>query len=170
GLLLTEGIVLATLGALVGLVLGVGYNRLLLSVLLDLWPDKEIAHVPAPHASITSFILGFGSTLFMATIALALSIRGLVKIPPPALLRGETQVATSITGKRSRVGRWLVLACLPAGIALLVAGKFVSNSDYQAMTFFGGGGLLLTAGLAAVWTWMKRTRHAVVSGRGLPAL
>ncbi len=28
------------------------------------------------------------------------------------------------------------------------------------MTFFGGGGLLLTAGLAGVWVWMKRTRHA----------
>jgi hypothetical protein len=38
------------------------------------------------------------------------------------------------------------------------------------MTFFSGGGLLLTAGLAAAWTWMKRTRHATVNGRGLPAL
>ena len=59
---------------------------------------------------------------------------------------------------------------MPAGIALVVAGKFVANPDFQAMTFFGGGGLLLTAGLAAVWMWMKRTRHAAVSGRGLPAL
>jgi hypothetical protein len=38
------------------------------------------------------------------------------------------------------------------------------------MSFFGGGALLLTAGLAAVWLWMKRSRHAEVNGRGLPAL
>ena len=81
-----------------------------------------------------------------------------------------TQVATVSTSTGSRFGWWLVLGCIPVGLALIVAGKFVSNPDYQAMTFFGGGGLLLTAGLAAAWTWMKRTRHATVNGRGLPAL
>jgi putative ABC transport system permease protein len=170
GLLLSEGIALATIGALVGLGLGVAYNRLLLAVLLDLWPDKEVASFLRPHATPLSFALGFALTVVMATGALWLSVRGLVKVSPPALLRGETQIATVVTKRPSRLGWWLVVGCVPLGIALVVAGKFVSNPDYQAMTFFGGGGLLLTAGLAAVWVWMKRARHGTVDGRGVPAL
>ena len=46
----------------------------------------------------------------------------------------------------------------------------MDNPDFRAMTFFGGGGLLLTAALAGSSMWMRRTRHAVVNGRGLPAL
>jgi ABC-type antimicrobial peptide transport system permease subunit len=169
-LLLFEGMVLALVGALIGLALGVAYNRLLLAVLLELWPDKGVANVLRPHTTPLSFALGFGLTVLMALGALWLSVRGLVKVPPPALLRGETQVATISTASGSRAGWWLALGCIPVGLALIVAGKFFSNPDYQAMTFFAGGGLLLTAGLAAAWTWMKRTRHATVSGRGLPAL
>ena len=38
------------------------------------------------------------------------------------------------------------------------------------MTFFGGGALLLTAGLAVLWAWMKGSRHGRVSGGGKLAL
>jgi hypothetical protein len=38
------------------------------------------------------------------------------------------------------------------------------------MTFLAGGGLCLMAGLGAAWSWLKRTRHQVVNGRGVPAL
>jgi ABC-type antimicrobial peptide transport system permease subunit len=169
-LLLFEGLGLAVLGALLGLVLGVGYNRLLLTVLLELWPDKQVANILEPHATTMSFVYGFGITVLMSLIALWLSIRSLVKIPPPALLRGETQVAAIEHKPGAPIAKWLVIACTPLGIALVVAGKFVSNPDMQAMAFFGGGALLLVAGLAALRLWMKRTRHAVVNGRGMPAL
>src|SRR5205814_2761005 len=69
-----------------------------------------------------------------------------------------------------RYSRFMILGSLPLGVALLVAGSFVHNPDYQAMTFFGGGALLLTAALAGLWLWMKRTRHGTVSGRGAAAL
>jgi putative ABC transport system permease protein len=169
-LLLVEGLALAVIGALLGLALGVAYNRLLLAVLLDLWPDREVANVLRPHASALSFALGFGLTVLMSLGALWLSVRGLVKVPPPALLRGETQAAALTAAAPSRLGWWLAVGCLPLGIALVVAGGAVTNPDYQAMTFFAGGGLLLTAGLAALWGWMKGTRHAVVTGRGAAAL
>jgi putative ABC transport system permease protein len=170
-LLLLEGLALAVLGAVIGLALGIGYNRLLLAVLLDLWPDREVANVLRPHATAMSFALGFGLTVLMSLGALWLSIRGLVKVPPPALLRGETEVPATVAALHP--GRWarrIALVALPLGIALIVAGKFVANPDMQAGSFFGGGGLLLTAGLAAAWLWMKRTRHALVNGRGAGAL
>jgi putative ABC transport system permease protein len=169
-LLLAEGLALTIVGALIGLGIGISYNRLLILVLAELWPDKEAAAILRPYTTSTSFILGFGLTLVMALAALWFSIRGLVKVAPPALLRGETFAAETVVKTGSPVA-WIVLVCsLPLGIAFIVAGKYIDNPDYQAMTFFGGGGLLLTAGLAFAWIWMKRTRHAVVNGRGLPAL
>ena len=55
---------------------------------------------------------------------------------------------------------------LVVGVVLLVSGRYVANPDDRAMTFFGGGFLLLAAALTAVWVWMRRTRHAEVNGRG----
>ncbi|MCE9564862.1 MAG: FtsX-like permease family protein [Planctomycetes bacterium] len=169
-LLLLEGLTLAVIGASLGLALGVAYNRLLLSVLLDFWPDKEVANVLRPHTTTLSFVLGFGLTVLMALIALWMSLRGLVKLSPPALLRGETQLPAFAQESRSRLPKLIVIGAVPFGIALVISGKFISNPDFQAMSFFSGGGLLLTAGLAALWWWMKQTRHAIVNGRGASAL
>ena len=169
-LVLAEGLVVAVVGTALGLVAAVGYNRVLLGVLLDLWPDREVGSFLKPHVTPLSFSIGFGATLLMSLGALWLSVRGLVKVAPPALLRGETAVATVGPRRGSRYGRFVLFATLPAGVALIAAGSFVSNPDFRAMTFFGGGALLLVAGLAAAWVWMKRARHADVTGRGPAAL
>jgi ABC-type antimicrobial peptide transport system permease subunit len=169
-LLLAEGLAVAALGALLGLAAGVAYNRLLLHVLLDLWPDEGVKAYFKPHATPTSFLVGFGLTMAMATVALWWSIRGLVRVTPPALLRGETAVATDAVKSASWFSKLLAVASLLLGIGLIVAGRFVDNPDYRAMTFFGGGGLLLTAALAGMDVWMRRTRHRVANGRGAVAL
>ncbi|MDB5310389.1 MAG: FtsX-like permease family protein [Gemmataceae bacterium] len=169
-LALVEGLILAAIGAAVGLLAAVEYNRLLLRVLLDLWPDREVGTFLKPHATAASFGIGFGLAVVMALGALWLSVRGLVKVAPPSLLRGETVLPLATLERGSRYGRLVILVSLPLGLGLIVAGRFIDNPDYRAMTFFGGGALLLTAGLAAMWVWMKRSRHAEVNGRGLPAL
>ncbi len=169
-LLLAEGLIVATVGAAIGLAAGVAYNRLLLNVLLDLWPDSEVRSYLKPHASLLTFVIGFAATIIMALGALWWSVRGLVKVAPPALLRGETAVATDLVKPPAWWVKWLVGGSLVVGIGLLAAGGSVDNPDFRAMTIFGGGGLLLTAALASVSLWMRRTRHAVVNGRGVPAL
>ena len=187
-LVLAEGLLLAAIGAGVGLAAAVGYNRLLLRVLLDLWPDSTVRSFLEPHAAPESFAVGFGLTLVMALGALWLSVRGLVRVPPPALLRGETaggnpgaytpgSPGAYTLGSRGvhtpgspRVSKFVALVSLPLGVGLLVAGGSVHNPDFQAMTFFGGGALLLTAALAGLWVWMTRVRHGTVTGRAAPAL
>ena len=169
-LLLAEGLIVATVGAAVGLAAGVAYNRLLLNVLLDLWPDSEVRSYLKPHAAPMSFALGFGATVAMAFAALWWSVRGLVKIAPPALLRGETAVAADAVKPPSRLTKLLAIGAFVIGIACIAAGGSVDNPDFRAMTFFGGGGLLLTAALTSASIWMRRTRHATVHGRGASAL
>ncbi len=169
-LLLAEGSVIALVGTLIGMLIAVWYNDLLLQILLSLWPDDEVRAFLQPHATPLSFGIGFGLTMFMALASLWLSVRGLVKVPPPALLRGETTRAEHATRDRSRLLRIAIIASLVCGLASLLGGRFVANPDFQAMTFFTGGGLLLFAGLASFWLGMKRTRHSGVHGRGLFAL
>ncbi|HEY1191604.1 MAG TPA: ABC transporter permease, partial [Gemmata sp.] len=169
-LLLAEGLLVAAAGAALGLLAGVGYNRLLLAVLLDLWPDEGVKAYFRPHATALSFGLGFGATVLMALVAQWWSVRGLVRVTPPALLRGETAVPPAAGAGTGRFIKFVAVGALLVGGALIAAGGAVSNPDFQAMTFFSGGGLLLTAALAGVWVWMRRTRHAVVNSRGLPAL
>lgn len=169
-LILAEGVILAAIGAGLGLLAAVVYNQLLLKVLLELWPDPEVGTFLRPHETATSFVIGFGSTLVMALGALWLSVRGLVKVPPPSLLRGETVPASLAASSGSRYGRFVILGSVPLGVGLIAMGGAIGNPDYRAMTFFSGGGLLLTAGLAAAWVWMKRARHREVNGRGVPAL
>src|SRR5262249_40708110 len=55
-------------------------------------------------------------------------------------------------------------------VVLVILGGFVSNHEARAGTFFGSGACLLIAALAAVWAWMRSSRHGTVSGHGLPAL
>ncbi|HSQ57384.1 MAG TPA: FtsX-like permease family protein, partial [Gemmata sp.] len=45
GLLLIEGLAIAAIGTVAGLLLGIAYNRLLIAVLLRLWPDREVANL-----------------------------------------------------------------------------------------------------------------------------
>jgi ABC-type lipoprotein release transport system permease subunit len=168
--LLAEGLALTVVGAVLGLGLGVGYNLLLIGVLAKLWPDPEVANILHAHTAALSFALGFGLTLAMAMLALWLSVRGLVKVSPPALLRGETLTPATSLKTRSPVAWAIAIFSFLIGIGSLVSGKFFENPDFQAMSFFGGGGLLLTAGLAGAWIWMKRPRQGVVNGRGWPAL
>jgi len=169
-LLLAEGLVVALVGAAFGLAVAVLYNRVLLGLLLYLWPDREAAAILQPHGSVLSFGLGFTLTLVMTLGTLWFGTRGLQKVAPPALLRGETQPAERSVGSHSRWIGWLSVSSSTVGVGMVVVGRFVPNPDYRAMTFFAGGALCLVAGLSAALTWMKRTRHRTVSGRGNPAL
>lgn len=169
-LLLVEGLLVAATGAALGLIAGVAYNRLLLVVLLDLWPDEGVKAYFKPHATPLSFALGFGVTVLMAFVAQWWSVRGLVKVTPPALLRGETALPADTTAGTGLFTKVATIGSLLLGFALIAAGGAVGNPDFRAMTFFGGGGLLLTAALLGVRWWMRRTRHAAVNGRGAPAL
>lgn len=169
-LLLAEGLLVAATGAAVGLLAGVAYNRLLLLVLLDLWPDEGVKAYFKPHASPLSFGLGFGVTVLMAFVAQWWSVRELVKVTPPALLRGETALPADTTAGTGIFTKIATIGSLLVGVALIAAGGAVSNPDFRAMTFFGGGGLLLTAALLGVRWWMRRTRHGAVNGRGASAL
>jgi ABC-type antimicrobial peptide transport system permease subunit len=171
-LLLSEGVAVAAVGALVGLALAVGYAWLMIRVLTGLWPDAEVGRFLRLHVNTVSLVAGFVATVAVATLTIWLSVRGLVKVPPPALLRGETVPAESITAAPRRPWLSLSLAVLAAlaGVGLLLSGGSSANPDERSMAFFTGGGLLLVAGLLFARMQLPREHHGMIGRHGTAGL
>ncbi len=167
-MLLAEAGVVAVVGAAVGVGLAVLYAGGMLRVLTALWPDANVGSYLTLHVGAASLVIGFVATCLVAVFAIWLGVRALVKVPPPQLLRGQTEVAEleakPVTPRRSAV---LSAACALLGVGLVVGGRWVGNADMRAGSFFGGGFLLLLSGLFLFRAWLRRAPTAVASVPGL---
>jgi len=104
----------------------------------------------------------------VATFAIWLGVRALVKVPPPQLLRGQSEVmeleAKPVTPRRSAMYAGV---CAVLGVGLVVGGRWVGNADMRAGSFFGGGFFLLLAGVFLFRAWLRRAPSMVQSVPGL---
>lgn len=169
-LLLGEGAVLAVVGGLLGAAGAVLYAKLLLELLAAWWPGGIDRGFLRLHTTPTSFVIGFGGVLVVSVLTIAWATRVLGKIAPSALLAGETALPEPAEARSPRWSCWLAGLSGVGAVALLVIGGTARDHEARALSFFGGGALLLTSALAAVWAWMRRGRHGVVTGHGGPAL
>jgi putative ABC transport system permease protein len=171
-LLLAEGLILASLGALVGLAGAVAYADALVRLLVRLWPEPNtIGAFLKLHVTPLSLAIGFAASVLMSGLAMAWALRSLNKVAPSNLLKGD---ATPVkTGRPQRAPRRaLLLAVVGFGGAagLAAFAPKLPPGEPQAGAFFGSGALLLAGALALLWWWLKRSRHLPVAGRGVPAL
>jgi ABC-type antimicrobial peptide transport system permease subunit len=170
-LLLAEGAALAVVGGVVGLLLAVLYSVLLLDLLRALWPGGLEQSFLRPHVTALSLAIGFGAAFLVSVGTILWATLALRKVPPRALLAGETAAEEAAKPQAARRwSAWVAPGFAFLGLALLPLGPFVHDSEMRAMTFFGSGFLLLIAALAAVWAWMRSTRHGQVGGHGGVAL
>jgi hypothetical protein len=156
-LLLAEGGILAAVGGLVGLAAAVLYAWGLLGFLNAYWPADLDRSFLRLHVSAQSFAIGYIASLLVSLLTIAWAVRVLRRAAPAALLGGQTLQVGTVVGDRGR--RWsipIAAASLVVGIMLIVAGGFIHDHEAQAGTFFGGGALLLTAGLAAASAYLRR--------------
>jgi ABC-type lipoprotein release transport system permease subunit len=171
-LLLAEGGLLALAGGLLGCAAAVLYARGLLYLLATRWwPGGLPQGLLHFHATAVSFVYGYVATLAVSLLTVWWAVRVLGRVSPSALLAGKT-TAEEAGGpaKPARWSRWVAVASAVLGLASLVAGVYARDAEARSSSFFCGGALLLIAGLAAVWAWMRRSRHALVHGHGAPAL
>jgi ABC-type antimicrobial peptide transport system permease subunit len=169
-LLLAEGAVLAATGGIVGSLLAVLYSQLLLELLRWLWPGGLEQSFLRPYVTAQSLIIGFGAAFLVSLGTIAWAMLALRKLPPRALLAGETAAPEVAAAGRPRWSLWVAVGCAVLGLAMLPMGPFIHDSEERASIFFGSGFLLLIAALAAGWVWMRSTRHAQVGGHGGTAL
>ncbi len=170
-LLLTEGGILAVVGAVIGSAGAVGYAWLLLEYLRASWPgglERSFLHLDATAAS---FVIGFAAAVLVSVLTIAWSTRVLGRVAPRALLAGETADAETTAGVK-RAGRrrvWVGGLALVGAVACVAFGFIATDHESQAGGFFGSGFLLLVAGLVAVWSYLRReqrtpSRHLATLG------
>ncbi len=171
GLFLTEGGVLAALGGLVGLAGAVLYAWLMLEFLAARWPGGLDRSFLRLHVGPLSLLYGYVGAVAVSLLTIVWATRTLARVAPRALLLGETaEGAAVVAAGPRRWSRWVAGVGLVGTVICLVIGTQVRDHEAQAGSFFGSGALLLAAGLALFWGWMRRDRREVVHGSGAPAL
>lgn len=162
-LALAEGAILAGIGSIIGVAIAVPYAGWLVRLLVSLWPDQSVGSFLALHVTPLSLVIGGIAGFATALVAQLISLRGLLRIPPPQLLRGVATVERTAASRAGRRSFFVAVALILVAVILLVAGSYVTNPDAKAGCFFGGGGMLLSACLLLVRAWLIRPHHSVVS-------
>lgn len=144
-LLLGEGIVLAVIGAVIGLPLGVLYTRAILWALTNLWRDAVGLVELRYHANARSLVIGAVAGIVMAVLAMLWALRRQGRQSARALLAARYGLEPH-TGRGGR--KWNVALAGALIITAIVIGA-AADQDHAAGAFFAAGGLLLIGGLVA---------------------
>jgi len=177
-LLVGEGAVVAALGSLAGLGLGIGYAALLIAGLHTLWLAAVVTPFLQLYVTWQSLAVGCAAGLLVALATIAWSAWRAGSGRPRRLLAGEVDASDnrgavkSATGsrgfmKRAISARGLTWIAAAAAIGLAVAAARIGE-EFQAGAFFGAASLVLAACLAFVWARLASgaTGPAVALGRG----
>jgi len=168
-LLIQEGLFVAGVGAIFGLVGAIAYAKFMIDALVSFWPDKQLATYLNLHVQPLSLMIGFVATLLVALGTIWLSVRGLVKVSPPALLRGVTttpeQSAAPLRWPWWSLGGAILAGIL--GLGVLFSGFGQANPDERSGAFFSGGGLILAAGLLLARVELRRPRRGTIRSHGV---
>ncbi len=167
---LTEGLVLAGLGGLLGALAAGGYAALVLWGLRTLWGDALGTRDLALHLRPWSPLLGAVGAVLAAVLAVAWTLRDLRRLSPRSLLAGALQPWKAPSARR-RFGGALALGT--AALALATAARLGALPDTTG--FFGAGSLLLASALLLARQLVaQRPRNALavrgVAGLGLRGL
>ena len=159
-LVLVEGIFLAVVGAAVGLAGALCYADLMLRLLAARWPGDSSLVFLRLHADVTSFTIGYASSVLVSVATLWWSTRVLADQSPRSLLSGGISTGPGLADSRPTWSLWLIAVSLPGALALALLARWFPSQGAQTGAFFGSGALLLIACLSAVWVGLKRSNQS----------
>ena len=174
-LLLTEGLIVALVGAADGLLLADGYAWLMLAGLRSWWAAAVHAPFLQLHGTLQSYAIGFVLSVAIAGLSIAWALRGLAGLSPRRLLGGAGEASYSAPHRRTRPthsgrddqgrlrrsrGAGLLAGVATIAAAVLLILPFATKSVPQTAGFFGGGTALLIALLAGLAQWLGAVPHA----------
>jgi hypothetical protein len=150
--LLGEGCVLATCGAVLGTVFGIGYAWLMIYGLTTWWLDAVTVPFLTLHINPWSLVIGCVSGLALSAVTIALTLRKIVRIPVNRLLHRTSNdgLPQELFRRSTRFGQLrqitfgLILLC----IIVAAAGCFFTNIELPY--FFAAGSVLLVLGFIQV--------------------
>jgi ABC-type antimicrobial peptide transport system permease subunit len=166
----SEGLLVAALGGLAGVGLGLFYAWLMLAALRSPRFWLEAVGSPFLHLHVTplSLVVGYASGVLVSLVAIALAVWRMGRQSIRGLLAGQSSSDRIVPLGRPSVSRWLAIISLPAAVVLGVFALRLSG-EAQAGAFFGAGALVLTACLATVWMRLRGgASRSLVAAGGFP--
>lgn len=163
---LIEGGVLAVIGAMLGLALGVGYTHGVLWALQNIWSAAVIESSLVYHATWMSLAIGAAAGVLTALAAMWWVLRRQARQPTRVLLaaRFDGEESPPAPGSGRRWALWLGLVCF-VGALVLLSTLIAKPQAAGAGGFFGAGSLLLVSGLLLSAALLGRSRAAMQTAR-----
>ncbi len=153
-----EGLVLAGVGGITGLIGGVFYAYLIMVGLRTYWVGAVGTSDLSLHIHASSLLLGYAISLIVILLAIWLTLRRLGNISVRALLSGITEVVRA----RPRT-KWYALGSLVLAALSLGGGAAVDPSTGAGL-FFLSGALWMVSGLCFLSLWFRRGHRSVKEG------
>jgi len=154
-----EGMPLAVLGSLLGVLLGLGYSALILYGLKTWWRGAVGTSELVLHIKASAIQAGFVMGLVTSFLTIFLALRGLRKSSPRALLTGSREENASIAP--SKILAIASFICIALALALTGAG--ITKSIPASGAFFGAGFLLLAGGVLWIRNRLREVHSSVTS-------
>jgi ABC-type lipoprotein release transport system permease subunit len=175
-LFLQEGVLLAAIGSILGVIGAIGYAWLMMFGLRSWWVDAVGTTALTLHVSPASLIGGALGGIVAAVGCIWWTLRALGRISERSLLMGTIDdpqlpnshlpARTSLIPGTLRQWKWpLATGTLAAIAALLIVGA-TTGTVQRAGAFFGAGSALLMASLCATAWWLRHRARSGISGHG----
>ena len=147
-----EGVLIAIAGGTAGVVLAVGWAWLMMYGLRTWWVGAVGTTLLRLHIDLPALAIGAAAAAIAAVISIAITVRGLARSTPRALLSGST---SEIGPRRKAVvsARLLAVVCVVLAVALSLLS--LTGRIAPAAGFFGAGALILAAGLFGTSGWLR---------------
>jgi hypothetical protein len=154
-LLLAEGVALAVVGGLLGVIGGTLYAKTMLWGLTTIWRNAIGTSALEFHSRASSFVVGFCAAALIAAAVIWIVLRKQARQPARELLTGTPAaqpLPTTRSARNLRAWGLCVSTALPG--AGLVAWAIATAETSNAGAFFGAGALLLVSGLSGAAAWL----------------
>jgi len=167
-LFLLEGVVVAIAGALVGVVLAIGWAALMMHGLRTWWVGAVGTTALALHVDPVTLVGGAVGGVVAALVCIWLTVRAVRKYSPRELLSGSTSGAFAAARTPGSIRRLMPTVILVTAVGL--AAVTTTGAVPAAAGFFGAGALILIGGLMALGSHLRQPRAGVLGGSGVSAL
>ncbi len=175
-LFLAEGTLLAGVGSLLGLAGAIAYAALLMYGLRTWWVGAVGTTALTLHISWLWLLIGAAGGILSAVICIFFTLRRLGRSSTRSLLAGSLAPEGSPrkgakAQRKSLLGAFAPLRGTLPGIAFTLIGLLLliaGSSEFipQTAAFFGGGVVLLVAGISFLSTWLRRRERKAIRGAG----
>jgi hypothetical protein len=163
-LLVSEALLLATIGAAVGMAGALVYAFAIVYALRTWWVGAVGTTLLEVHAGWRPLALGGLAGIVAAIVCVAASLRAVASVTPRSLLTGQSLDTSAPDARQAVRRRQVAMAFAAIGVLLLVLG-FLSDAA-QAGAFFGAGASLLAASLLLLSAWLREREPKTLAGHG----